>query len=198
MDRRQVTGLILAGGRGARMGGADKGLQRFLGKPLVGHIIERLAPQVGPLLISANRNVDTYATFGLPVLRDRTEGFAGPLAGLQAGLAAVGTPFLVTAPCDSPCLPLDLVARLIAPLVDGPALVTLAKAGGSRHPAFLACRSDVRAGLDRYLADGGRKVGDWCARLDALEVLFDDQPDAFANINTQEELETHTKGAPAR
>jgi molybdenum cofactor guanylyltransferase len=198
VDRRQVTGLILAGGRGARMGGADKGLQHFLGRPLVGHIIERLAPQVGPLLISANRNVGTYAAYGFPVLRDRTEGFPGPLAGLQAGLAAVATPFLVTAPCDSPCLPLDLVARLIAPLAAGSAPVALAKAGGHRHPAFLACRTDARDSLDRFLADGGRRVGEWCARQQAVEVPFDDQPEAFANINTQEELETHTRGAPAK
>lgn len=195
MDRQQVTGLILAGGRGSRMGGADKGLQLFRGRPLVAHVIERLAPQVGPLLISANRNVGTYGDFGFAVLRDLTGGFAGPLAGLQAGLAVSATPFLVTAPCDSPGLPGDLAARLIAPLAAGSATVALAIADGRRHPAFLACRSEVRDSLDLYLDGGGRKVGEWCARQNAVEVPFDDQPDAFANVNTQEELETLTRGA---
>lgn len=190
MDAPQVTGLILAGGRGARMGGADKGLQLLRGRPLVAHVIERLAPQVGALLISANRNLETYAGFGFPVVRDMMEGFAGPLAGLQAGLAAVDTPFLVTVPCDSPGLPRDLVARLVAPLLAGRASVAVARAGGHRHPAFLACRADVRGHLDGHLAAGGRKVGEWCARLGALEVPFDDQPDGFANINSRQELET--------
>jgi molybdenum cofactor guanylyltransferase len=197
MARQAVTGLILAGGRGERMGGVDKGLQLFRGKPLVAHVVERLVPQVGALLISANRNSDAYAHFGWPVIGDITAGFAGPLAGIQAGLAAVQTPFLVTAPCDSPRLPLDLVERLIATLEAGTAMLAVPGAGARRHPAFMLCRRDARGSLDRYLAEGGRKVQDWCALVGAVEVAFDDQQDAFANINTLEQLDALTEGWPA-
>jgi molybdenum cofactor guanylyltransferase len=197
MAQQAVTGLILAGGRGVRMGGIDKGLQLFRGKPLVAHVVERLTPQVGALLISANRNADAYAHFGWPVIGDLTADFAGPLAGIQAGLAAVQTPFLVTAPCDSPRLPVDLVERLIAALEAGTDMLAVPSAGARRHPAFMLCRRDARDSLDRYLAEGGRKVQDWCALAGTVDVAFDDQPDAFANINTLEELDALTKGWPA-
>src|SRR6478735_5870112 len=109
-----ITGLVLAGGQGSRMGGVDKGLQPFRGRPMVAHVIERLAPQVHSILVNANRNPEAYAEFGHRVVSDEIEGFAGPLAGFERGLAHATTPFLVTVPCDSPFLPTDLVERLRA------------------------------------------------------------------------------------
>src|SRR5947209_13773900 len=107
----EVTGVVLAGGQGSRMGGVDKGLQPFRGRPMVAHVLERLAPQVGTVLVNANRNIDAYEAFGYRVIADEIEGFAGPLTGFERGLAHAVTPLLVTAPCDSPFLPADLVDR---------------------------------------------------------------------------------------
>ena len=134
--KQQITGLILAGGEGRRMGGIDKGLQELDGCPLVQWVLDRLAPQVGEVFISANRNLARYGEFGHPVLPDRLDGFAGPLAGLQEGLAQATTPLLVTAPCDSPFLPDDLVMRLYAALVAQQAELAVARAGGRAHRAF--------------------------------------------------------------
>ena len=128
-----ITGVILAGGQGRRMGGADKGLQELGGRPMAAHVLERLAPQVGAVLISANRNLERYAELGCPVLPDTLDGYAGPLAGLQAALAQATTPLLVTAPCDSPFLPADLVARLHDGLVAQQAELAVACADGRAH-----------------------------------------------------------------
>lgn len=183
-----ITGLVLAGGLGRRMGGIDKGLVEFAGKPMVSHVIERLRPQVDALLINANQNTDRYAAFGHPIVPDRIEGFAGPLAGLHAGLCTSSTPLLVTVPCDSPFLPGDLVARLRGALEAAQAQLAVAKTGDQPHPVFSLARRDVVDGLARFLADGGRKIDIWYARLEVVEVAFDDEADAFANINTREEL----------
>ena len=182
-EAQAITGLILAGGQGSRLGGADKGLHPFRGRPLVAHTIERLAPQVSTLLISANRNQDTYAAFGHPVLTDRLPGHAGPLAGLDAGLAACTTPLLLTAPCDSPFLPADLSARLLAGLGAHPA--AYACIGDDEHPVFALLRREVHANLSAYLAGGGRKMREWMRRVDAVAVDFPD-PEAFRNFNTAE------------
>lgn len=178
-----ITGLILAGGQGSRLGGADKGLHPFRGRPLVAHAIERLAPQVSQLLISANRNLDAYAAFGHPVLTDRLPGHAGPLAGLDAGLAACATPLLLTAPCDSPFLPDDLASRLRAGLGTHP--VAYVSIGDDEHPVFALVRSEAHANLDAYLAGGGRKMREWMRRVGAVAVDFPD-PEAFRNFNTAE------------
>lgn len=188
MNRMNITGVILAGGQGQRMGGVDKGLQDLRGRPLVQWVLERLAPQVGSMIISANRNLPRYAGFGCPVLPDRMPDFAGPLAGLHAALSEAATPLIVTVPCDSPFLPADLVQRLHAALAAGNAQLAVASAGGRVHRAFCLARRDLLPQLDDFLAADGRKVGLWHASLNVVEVAFDDEVQAFANINTPEEL----------
>lgn len=187
MSREKITGLILAGGLGRRMGGRDKGLQPFRGKPLAAWAIERLAPQVDALLINANQNLEAYAAFGYPVVPDRIAGFAGPLAGLHTGLLACATPLLVTAPCDSPFLPEDLVAKLRLALETAGTDIAVAKTGDQPHPVFSLVRREVLDDLTAFLEAGGRKVDAWYAALKVAEVPFADER-AFANINTLEEL----------
>jgi molybdenum cofactor guanylyltransferase len=183
-----VTGLILAGGQGRRMGGVDKGLEPLRGKPMIAWVLERLAPQVGEVLINANQHADEYARFGHRVVPDRIGGFAGPLAGLQAGLQAAAHPLLVTAPCDSPFLPRDLVERLRAALTRADAELAVAKTGAQPHPVFSLVRASVLPGLSDFLERGGRKIDAWYAALKVVEVPFDDEAEGFSNINTREEL----------
>ena len=181
-----VSGIVLAGGQGRRMGGVDKGLVHLRGKPMVAWVLERLAPQVGEIVINANQNLEAYAAFGHRVVPDEVGGFAGPLAGLHAGLAAVAHELAVTVPCDSPFLPADLVARLRAAL--GANDLAVAKTGDQPHPVFSLVRRSVHAHLGAFLAGGGRKIDAWYASLKVVEVPFDDEADAFRNINTREEL----------
>jgi molybdopterin-guanine dinucleotide biosynthesis protein A len=184
----EVTGVVLAGGQGSRMGGVDKGLQAFRGKPMVAHVIERLAPQVGELLINANRNPEAYARFGHRVVADEIEGFAGPLAGFERGLAHATGNLVMTVPCDSPFLPLDLVERLRSALERETAQLAVAKTGDQAHPVFSLMRRDVHSSLRDFLASGQRKIDKWYGALRVVEVSFDDEADAFLNINTREEL----------
>ena len=183
-----ITGLVLAGGLGRRMGGIDKGLQAFRGEPMVAQVIRRFAPQVDALIVNANQNIERYAAFGHPVVPDVITGYAGPLAGLHAGLHACRTPLLVTSPCDSPFLPLDLVARLHEALERDGADLAVARTGAQSHPVFSLVHRHVLPGLTDFLDGGGRKVDLWYSALKVVEVSFDDQPDAFANINTLNEL----------
>lgn len=181
-----VTGLILAGGKGSRMGGVDKGLQVFRGKRLVDHVYERLAPQVGGVIINANQNQDEYRSFGVRVVSDAIGGFAGPLAGLHAGLGAAKHELVLTVPCDSPFLPLDLFVRLQQRL--GGNDLAVAKTGDQAHPVFSLVRVSVLDHLSGFLSAGGRKIDAWYSTLKIIEVPFDDEADAFRNINTREEL----------
>jgi len=183
----QITGLILAGGAGRRMGGTDKGLLDYQGRPLVAHVLERLSPQVGSLLISANRNLDVYAQFGHPLVSDDQPDYPGPLAGLAAGLAVCPGEWLVCVPCDCPALPLDLVKRLLAPAQDRSAAIAVATTGGRMQPTFQLCRRCLLPALLAYLASGERKVGGWCHAQSAIEVDFADTP-AFRNLNSPDEL----------
>jgi molybdopterin-guanine dinucleotide biosynthesis protein A len=183
-----VTGVILAGGRGRRMGGVDKGLKPLRGKPMVQWVIERFAPQVDELLINANQNPETYAAFGHRVVADAIGGFAGPLAGLHRGLSEARHILVATVPCDSPFLPHDLIARLYSALERRGAEIAVAKTGDQPHPVFCLCRRAVLPGLTAFLANGGRKIDAWYATLKVVEVPFDDEADAFSNINTQDEL----------
>lgn len=185
---RGITGLVLAGGQGSRMGGVDKGLQPLRGRPMIEAVLERLAPQVGPILINANRNIERYRAFGHPVIEDTIGGFAGPLAGFLAGLQACDTDWLVTCPCDSPYLPIDLVARLADALGDSGARIAVARAGGREQPVFALMRRSVRDDLRAFLEQGGRKIDRWYPALDAVAVDFDDRPDAFANLNSLDDL----------
>jgi molybdopterin molybdotransferase len=193
MNKNDITGLILAGGRGTRMGTVDKGLQPFRGKPMVAHVLERLRAQVGAVAINANQNLDTYAALGVPVWPDDTPGFAGPLAGLEAGMRRCATPLMLTAPCDSPFVPEDLAARLFAALQEQDADLAYAvtQEPGKRrqpHPVFCLVRVDRLPLLSSYLAEGGRKMDGWYADLKAAEVLFEDDG-GFRNINTLDELQ---------
>jgi len=188
-----VTGLILAGGKGSRMGGVDKGLQAFRGKRLVDHVYERLAPQVGGVIINANQNQEAYRTFGVRVVSDAIGGFAGPLAGMHAGLSISKRPFLASVPCDSPFLPEDLVARLYARIDETGAELAVAKTGDQPHPVFSLMRRGVLDHLSDFLKDGGRKIDAWYASLNVVEVAFDDEAQAFSNINTLEELASYDK-----
>lgn len=194
----RITGLVLAGGLGRRMGGVDKGLSLLDGEPLVEHIIRRLAPQVGRLIINANQNHDIYAGFGYPVVGDRIEGHAGPLAGLEAGLAACTTPYLLTVPCDSPLLPADLVSRLAACLTAHKASIAVARTGEQLHPVFSLIRSDELPELQAFINAGGRRMEAGLRRLCWAPCPFDDCPEAFANINTPDELRAHQAGDTAR
>lgn len=185
----QISGVVLAGGQGRRMGGVDKGLVMLRGQPMVAWVIARLSPQVGELAINANQNLDRYRSFGPAVYPDEIDGFIGPLAGLHAALGRTTLPMVVTAPCDSPFLPEDLVARLHAALAESEADLAVARTFEQRHPVFTLCRSAVLPTLTAYLAAGGRKMDGWYAPLKHIDVSFDDQPDAFRNINTRAELD---------
>lgn len=188
MTAPNITALILAGGRGSRMGSVDKGLQLFNGKPMVAQVLERLAPQVDEVIINANRSLDAYTAFGHRVIPDVIDGFVGPLAGLQVGLLHATHPLVVTAPCDSPFLPLDLVARLLAALQNNQADLAVAKTFEQVHPVFCLVKRDLEPHLRSFLETGQRKIDKWYETLNVVEVSFDDVESAFMNINTREEL----------
>jgi molybdopterin-guanine dinucleotide biosynthesis protein A len=196
VDRRdpvRVTGLILAGGQGRRMGGVDKGLQSLRGRPMVEWVLERLAPQVTEVILNANQHHAEYARYGWRVVGDEIGGFAGPLAGLHAGLKANAHPFLVTVPCDSPFLPRDLVSRLHGALAAAHADLAVAKTGDQPHPVFALVRAALATHLAGFLGAGGRKIDAWYATLKVVEVPFDDEAEAFSNINTRDELADHER-----
>jgi molybdopterin-guanine dinucleotide biosynthesis protein A len=154
---------------------------------MIAEVLARLAPQVAEIVINANQNLDAYARFGHRVVPDAIGGFAGPLAGLHAGLGAASHELAITAPCDSPFLPADLVSRLAGAMKGND--LAVAKTGNQPHPVFALVRKSVRANLENFLAGGGRKIDAWYATLNVVEVPFDDEADAFRNINTREELD---------
>ncbi len=172
------------------MGGIDKGLIEFAGKPMVAHVVDRLQPQVDEILINANREIERYAEFGYEVISDEIEGFAGPLAGLHRAMSVAIHPFVMTAPCDSPLLPTDLADRLMQGLVSSNADIAVAKTGSQTHPVFCLCRKNLKDHLESYLQSGERKMHAWQDSLKVVEIAFDDKPEAFININTIEELES--------
>ena len=189
--RDDITGVVLAGGLGRRMSddgqGVDKGLQPFRGKPLVQHAIERLAPQVGTILLNANQNLETYRGFGWPVITDSLTGFAGPLAGLASAMQAARTPWVVTVPCDSPLFPDDLVARLAGAADTADARVAVVHTASGAQPVFLLARTSLAPELQAFLATGRRKIDAWYGPLSPAVVTFDDEA-AFHNINTRDDL----------
>ena len=187
-----ITGLVLAGGRATRMGGVDKGLQPHRGVPLARHALERLRPQVGALLVNANRHLETYRAWGVDVMPDAQADFAGPLAGLLAGLRAARTPWLVSVPCDTPGFPTDLVARLAAAAqAEGAAIAVAATREPDGRlqpqPVFCLLRTALAESLQAFLDGGQRKIDRWTAQHRCATVVFDDA-DAFFNANTLEEL----------
>lgn len=189
-----ISAIILAGGQGQRMGSVDKGLVELRGKPMVAWVLERLHPQVDEIIINANRNTERYAEFGVPVVPDAISGYAGPLAGLHAGLGAAQHPLVVTAPCDSPFLPTDLVSRLADALHAEQADLAVAHTFDQAHPVFCLVKRDVLPHLEAFLSSGGRKIDRWYETLKVVSVQFDDQEAAFSNINTREELGRFEQG----
>jgi molybdopterin-guanine dinucleotide biosynthesis protein A len=197
IDRALITGVILAGGRGARMGGLDKGLQLYGDAPLAQHALRRLQAQVGPALINANRNLAQYQSFAVPVITDTVPDFAGPLAGFITAMENCRTPYLMTVPCDTPQFPMDLVPRLALALAKNNADVAMAsaletQANGTpawyRQPVFCLLKIALLPNLRVFVADGGRKIGAWTAQQHTVQVEFD-EPGAFANVNTLAQLQ---------
>ena len=192
IERDDITGLILAGGRGSRMGGVDKGLQGYHGIPLALHALLRLQPQVGDAMINANRNLAAYESMGVPVWPDAIPDFAGPLAGWMAGMEHSTTPYLVTVPCDTPQFPLDLVARLARTLADADAEIAMAatRENGEirRQPVFCLMKTDLLESLTAFLHAGNSKIVQWTRQHRCVEVVFDDAQ-AFFNANTPAELQ---------
>ena len=188
----QITGLVLAGGRGSRMGGVDKGLQPYRGKTLTENALERLRPQVGSLMVNANRNLDAYRAMQVPVWPDEVPDYPGPLAGMLAGLAHCETALLATVPCDTPNFPLDLVARLAHGLesedADIAVAYTRAEDGLFPQPVFCLLKTSLKDALAGFIAAGERKTGFFARTQRQTRVVFDDAA-AFLNVNTLSELE---------
>ncbi len=186
----KLSAIILSGGRATRMRGLDKGLVQLQNKPLVQHVIERIAPQVDEILINANREIQQYKRFDLPILQDNDPDYIGPLAGFSLGLAHCKYDYLLTTPCDSPLLPKDLANRLMNSLIKKTAEIAVAKSDGNAHPVISLMNKSVLSSLLAYIRSGGRKVSTWQKSLRYIEVEFDDCSEAFINLNTFEELNT--------
>ena len=208
IQAREITGLVLAGGRGSRMGGADKGLQKFNGTPLALHALMRLQMQegqhIGELMINANRNLGAYEAFGVPVWPDTLSDYAGPLAGFLTGLERAETPFLLTVPCDTPRFPLDLAQRLAEAFNDPDTEIAMASApeNGSApraQPVFSLMRVELLESLVAFTQAGGRKIDRWTDQHRTVLVPFDrpgDDPQAFFNTNTLDELHALEQARP--
>jgi molybdopterin-guanine dinucleotide biosynthesis protein A len=182
-----ITGVVLAGGRARRMGGADKGLITLNDKPMVEYVLEGLAPQVDALVINANRNLDLYAQYGVPVQPDLREGYLGPLAGIASAMEIADKAYLLTTPCDSPFVPDDLAQRLLNALRPRAAEIAVAQDGERMQPVFALLRTDLLESLRSYLDSGQRKIDHWFERHRCITVDFSDWPDAFINVNTPED-----------
>ncbi len=185
--RESITGLILAGGLARRMGGEDKGLVQIAGRPMVEHVLRALRPQVGPLLINANRNAAGYAAFGHPLVPDTLEGNQGPLAGISCALPRLATEFLLVVPCDAPLLAPDLALRLYEACLAGAADAAVASDGQRQQPVFLLLRRRVAGSLESYLAGGGRRVDAWLGSVRLAVADLSDEPGTFANVNDPDE-----------
>ncbi len=186
--RLAIVGVILAGGRAERMDGQDKGLLALAGQPMVAHVIRILRPQIGELLINANRNLDTYRALDCRVVSDDIGQFLGPLAGMLAAMNATRAAYLLTAPCDSPLLPEIYAHRMVAALVRDQAELCVAHDGNRLQPVFALLRTELRNSLKEYLESGERKIDRWFARHRMATADFADYPTMFRNVNTPEEL----------
>ena len=183
-----ITGVVLAGGRAQRMGGANKGLLTFRGRPLVSHALDALGGVVGTRLISANRNLEAYARLGFPVIQDASENFDGPLAGLLSAMRMAATSYVLTVPCDAPLLTGSLLQRLAVRVFDSGAEIAVAEDGERLHPVVMLAETRLTDDLQAYLNAGERKVQHWIRRHRWVSVDFSDAAGALANINTPDEL----------
>ena len=188
MNRQDITGVVLAGGRATRWDGRDKGLIQVSGRPMISHVLDALAPQVGQVIINANRNLDEYRAFGLPVVTDASRDFLGPLAGIASGLAAARTEWVAVTPCDSPLLAADCVGRLVSACEDDARTdIAVAHDGERIQPVFALIRRGLLEDLDAYLESGGRKIDRWYGQQRMQLVDFSDNLDTFLNINRRED-----------
>jgi molybdenum cofactor guanylyltransferase len=189
-----ISAIILSGGRATRMNGADKGLvllkdkSSLQQKPLIAHVIARLKPQVDEIFINANREIVQYEAFGYPVLQDENADFTGPLAGFSLGLQHAKHDYVLTVPCDSPLLPLDLAQRLLNSMLVSRMDIAFASSDGNTHPVFCMMKKSVLPSLTTFLAQGERKVSTWQKSQNYIEVDFSDCSEAFTNLNTFEDL----------
>jgi molybdopterin-guanine dinucleotide biosynthesis protein A, proteobacterial len=188
ITKPNVTGVILAGGQARRMDGEDKGLITLNGRPMIQHVLEAIRPQVDYILINANRNLDIYAQYECPVIKDEFDGYCGPLAGMASCLRVVNTPIMVTAPCDSPFVPENLVDRLYRQLLKEDAGISVAHDGVRLQPVFSMMRTDLLGSMLEFLQEGERKIDKWFARHKLAIADFSDRPDTFININTRVDL----------
>jgi molybdopterin-guanine dinucleotide biosynthesis protein A len=184
----KISSIILSGGRATRMNGVDKGLVALQQKPLIAHVVARLKPQVNEILINANRELAHYEAFGLPVLQDENHEFIGPLAGFSLGLQHAKHDYVLTVPCDSPLLPLDLAQRLLNGMAEASADIAVASSDENTHPVFCLCKKSILPSLTEYLAGGERKVSTWQKSQKYVEVDFSDCSEAFTNLNVFEDL----------
>lgn len=187
IDKQTVTAVVLAGGRGKRLGGKDKGLIPFEGKPLIEYILAAISPQADAVIINANRNQARYADFGYPVISDDMADFQGPLAGFAAALSACNTDYIVTLPCDGPYVPDDLVTRLAAAREANHAEIAVAHDGQRMQPVYALIPRSLLASLQGFLAAGDRKIDLWYARHDTALADFSDVTETFFNINTEDD-----------
>lgn len=187
IPRNDITAVILAGGKARRMNGQDKGLITLHGRPMVDYIIEALQPQVGSILVNANRNTEQYAAFGLPVIADMLGDYFGPLVGMASGMDATATPFIVTTPCDSPIIPDNLVETLYRALQENKADISVAHDGERMQPVFALLRRSLLASLLDYLNEGGRKIDTWFSQQPLALADFSGSADTFLNLNTPED-----------
>lgn len=195
IDKQNITAVILAGGKGRRLEGQDKGLVVYKGKALIQHVIERIQSQVGAIIINANRNQETYASYGYPIISDEMSDFQGPLAGFATAMKSVQTDYIVTLPCDGPSPPLDLVSRMLSKLneyadknKDASNCIAVAHDGEWLQPVHALIPVTLIGSLEQFLANGDRKIDLWYAKHELVQVDFSDQPDAFFNINKKEQL----------
>ena len=186
-EAASITGVVLAGGRGRRMGGEDKGLVTLAGEPMAAHVVHRLRPQVAALLISANRNQERYAALGCPVVPDLLTNYQGPLAGIASALQVATTPFVMCVPCDSPLIGTDIVARMADAMTRADADIVVAHDGEREHPVFLLLKRTLLPSLREFLEKGERKIDRWFAEHRVARADFSDCADAFVNVNDPEE-----------
>lgn len=185
-----ITGVILAGGKGRRMQGKDKGLIEFNGKLLIQHVIAAMAPQVGQLVINANRNLQQYAELGYPIVSDTMGDYQGPLAGFLAAMQSISTPDMVSVPCDGPMLPHNLVKRLVAGRELAGAEIAVVHDGHRLQPVYTLMPTHLQQDLKTFLESGGRKIDLWYEQHSVVHVDFSDIPEAFVNINTPRDRDT--------
>ncbi len=188
MATGNITGIILAGGRARRMGGQDKGLIQLARKPMIEYVLNAIEPQVDAIIINANRNQKVYGKYGYPVVADQIGGYCGPLAGMASGLQAAKTPFIVTAPCDTPLIPDDLVHKLYSILQDEDAEICTAHANGRLQPVFTLMKSELLSSMLDFLNSGERKIDKWFEKHRLAIADFSEQAETFININSAEEL----------